>query len=328
MPEFAVTGSGEGQRLTLNLRVRAPALVENDDSKRAVVSLSAVLDKSGSMAGSKLTLVKKTCHFMLGQLGYSDKLGVVEYDTNVNELIKLSKTGATFQKEAANMISGMRDGSCTNLSGGLFQGIAQQQSNTYIDWDDLAPAASTNSSADAWVMVEDDMVSLSSASSVSSMSSLANHLDDASLTSHAGALPLQPAVLAGMRNPRPMRGSRGFVTSAPFPRPIFGGVMPPPSRAVEEDAVRSVFLFTDGMANVGLRDQAIVAATKKMLDTNPQVNVCVCVCVCVCACVCVCVCMRMHAQHVVRESASARRNSVCGQKGMRIQIHVCVLIHV
>mmetsp|Transcript_84544 Transcript_84544/g.137040 ORF Transcript_84544/g.137040 Transcript_84544/m.137040 type:complete len:465 (-) Transcript_84544:443-1837(-) len=167
----------------------------------------------------------------------------------------------------------MRDGSCTNLSGGLFQGIAQQQSNTYIDWDDLAPAASTNSSADAWVMVEDDMVSLSSASSVSSMSSLANHLDGASLASHAGALPLQPTALAGMRPPRPMRGSRGCVTSTPSPRPIFGGVMPPPSRAVEEDAVRSVFLFTDGMANVGLRDQAIVAATKKMLDANPQVKI-------------------------------------------------------
>jgi len=48
------------------------------------------------------------------------------------------------------------------------------------------------------------------------------------------------------------------------------------------------------MANIGLRDQAIVAATKKMLDANPQVNVCVCVCgggcVCVCVCVRVCVC--------------------------------------
>ena len=64
-PEFAVIAAGEVQ-LTMNLRIRAPILAQQDESKRSVVSLSAVLDKSDNMAGSKLALVKHTCQFMLG----------------------------------------------------------------------------------------------------------------------------------------------------------------------------------------------------------------------------------------------------------------------
>jgi hypothetical protein len=97
-----------------------------------------VLDKSGSMAGSKLALVKHTCQFMLRLLGSNDKLGVVEYDSEVNELIPLSKTTELFQQQAAQVINSMRDGSCTNLSGGLFKGIAQQKEDKYINWDDMA----------------------------------------------------------------------------------------------------------------------------------------------------------------------------------------------
>jgi hypothetical protein len=36
---------------------------------------------------------------------------------------------------------------------------------------------------------------------------------------------------------------------------------------VDVDAVRSVFLFTDGQADVGLSDEALVTATKNLLDS-------------------------------------------------------------
>jgi len=169
-PEFAVIAAGEEQ-MTLNLRIRAPVLAPEDESKRSVVSLSAVLDKSGSMAGSKLALVKHTCQFMLGQLGLNDKIGVVEYDSEVNEIIPLSKTTELFQQQAARVINSMRDGSCTNLSGGLFKGIAQQQADMYINWDDLAQAKLVGGDTDSasWVMVDDATSSVSSASSLSSL---------------------------------------------------------------------------------------------------------------------------------------------------------------
>lgn len=256
VPEFALSGSAEGQRLTLNLRVRAPTLAEDDERLRSPVSLSLVLDKSGSMAGAKLALVKRTCRFVLGQLGRRDKLGVVEYDSDVHECVPLSQASELFRREAALVIDSMREGSCTNLHGGLFKGVGQQKSGTYLDWDGRAPSADDDdASSSSWVMVDDD------ASSVSSMSSLANHLHDAQLQT-------------------PCRGGSGALQSpgkrarrAVKAREIFGGLAAPPAKPVEEDAVRSVFVFTDGMANVGHRDEALVAATKQLLDSESPVRI-------------------------------------------------------
>jgi Mg-chelatase subunit ChlD len=272
-PEFAVIAAGEEQ-MTLNLRIRAPLLAQEDESKRSVVSLSAVLDKSGSMAGSKLALVKHTCHFMLGQLGPNDKMGVVEYDSDVNEVIPLSKTTELFQQQAAQVINSMRDGSCTNLSGGLFQGIAQQQADMYINWDDLMSQAKLvggDTDSASWVLVDD----ASSVSSASSLSSLVQHLDVANLnaatyccSSEGTSKPLQQAVVGNTAAmwAKGLKGSRS--------RQIFGGMAPPPAKTLEKDAVRSIFLFTDGIANVGIvGHEALVTATKKLLDFNTSVRI-------------------------------------------------------
>jgi Mg-chelatase subunit ChlD len=250
MPEFAVIAAGEEQ-MTLNLRIRAPVLAPEDESKRSVVSLSAVLDKSGSMAGSKLALVKHTCQFMLGQLGLNDKIGVVEYDSEVNEIIPLSKTTELFQQQAARVINSMRDGSCTNLSGGLFKGIAQQQADSA-----------------SWVMVDD---ATSSVSSASSLSSLVQHLDVANLdaATYCGtSAGTSKQAFVGNTAATWGKGSKGSSS-----RQIFGGMAPPPAKTIEKDAVRSIFLFTDGIANVGLCDEALVTATKKLLDFHTSVRI-------------------------------------------------------
>lgn len=48
--------------------LKAPKEVEEDDEdKRAPIDLVAVIDKSGSMQGEKLNLVKKTLEFVLTQ---------------------------------------------------------------------------------------------------------------------------------------------------------------------------------------------------------------------------------------------------------------------
>ena len=63
--------------------MHAPAV---DEDKRAPVSVTLVLDKSRSMAGSKLKLVKDTCKFLLQQLGARDSVGVVSYAAQVCSL--------------------------------------------------------------------------------------------------------------------------------------------------------------------------------------------------------------------------------------------------
>ena len=146
-PEFdAVRGDTE-VRLTFNLQLQAPEMITEgaEGEGRSVVSLSSVVDKSGRMSGEKLDLVKRASEFMIAQLGSRDKLGLVEYDSHVNEVIALSKTSSVFKAESKRMISTMEAGSSTNLNGGHFQGIQQQIDNVYIDWDtgeaSPAPAA-------------------------------------------------------------------------------------------------------------------------------------------------------------------------------------------
>lgn len=84
MPEYESLVFSQPVRLTFSGHLTAPEVVGED--KRSVVSLSAVLDKSGSMS-KDLHLVKRTCDFMMQQLSKNDKLGVVQYDSEVDEVI-------------------------------------------------------------------------------------------------------------------------------------------------------------------------------------------------------------------------------------------------
>ena len=50
--------------------LKAPSHEEKEDDKRAPIDIVAVLDKSGSMSGEKLKLVKRTMEFVLTQCMY------------------------------------------------------------------------------------------------------------------------------------------------------------------------------------------------------------------------------------------------------------------
>jgi hypothetical protein len=69
------------------------------------------------------------------------------------------------------------------------------------------------------------------------------------------------------------RGGRRGAQCAEPPA-LFGGRKPPAKQVVEEDAVRSVFLFTDGQANEGITDEAqLVSMVQKMADQKQRVRV-------------------------------------------------------
>lgn len=52
---------------------------------RAPVSVTAVLDRSGSMSGSKIQLLKRSTEFLVEKLQGSDSLGVVSYSSDVRK---------------------------------------------------------------------------------------------------------------------------------------------------------------------------------------------------------------------------------------------------
>jgi hypothetical protein len=86
LPEHESVACSGSSRLTFSAHLLAPEVVHEE--KRSIVSLTSVLDRSGSM-GHDLGLVKRTCEFMMQQLSKNDKLGVVQYDSNVDEVKKL-----------------------------------------------------------------------------------------------------------------------------------------------------------------------------------------------------------------------------------------------
>ena len=153
-------------------------------------------------------------------LGSNDKTGVVEYDSEVNELIPLSETTELFQQQAAQVINCLHDGSCTNLSGGLSKGMAQQKEDKYINWDDMAQPELAGGGTDSasWVLV-DGNDNASSVSSASSLSSLVHHLDCANIvvaayrgTSAGASKPLLRAFVVGNATAKPEKGSKGSIS--------------------------------------------------------------------------------------------------------------------
>ena len=83
-----------------------------------------VADVSGSMAGGKMTLLKDTVKLLLGDLASKDRVGLVTFDSHVKECLSLRILTQDAKGNAEKVVSQLRAGSSTNLSGGLFQGIS------------------------------------------------------------------------------------------------------------------------------------------------------------------------------------------------------------
>ena len=107
-----------------NCSVLAPACPDGD---RKPVDIVVVLDRSGSMSGSKLDLCKKTIHFLMGELSALDRLGLVTYDTRVKTEFPLIKMDEQGKGKIEHILKKIHAGSATNLSGGLMTGIQEVQ---------------------------------------------------------------------------------------------------------------------------------------------------------------------------------------------------------
>eukprot|EP00795_Rhopilema_esculentum_P005872 gene5872-11198_t len=95
------------------------------EESRAPIDIVAVIDKSGSMSGTKLQLVKTTMEFVVGQLKSDDRLSIVTYDTNVTLDFKLMKMTKDNKTSCLEKIRNISSGNSTNLSGGLLKGLEQ-----------------------------------------------------------------------------------------------------------------------------------------------------------------------------------------------------------
>jgi len=92
-------------------------------TSRAPIDAVAVIDRSGSMSGIKLELVKKTLHFMTSQLQVDDRLSLVTFDDSIRTDLPLTQLNSEGKFIADLAINNIVSGNSTDICGGLLQGV-------------------------------------------------------------------------------------------------------------------------------------------------------------------------------------------------------------
>jgi len=118
-----VTLSPQSKELYTMVTLTAPHYDSEETGGRAPIDIVCVIDKSGSMSGEKIELMKKTLLFMVEQLKEMDKLSLVLFDSDISTVLTSRLMDADGKEEAKRLISQIYPGSCTNLCGGVLQGL-------------------------------------------------------------------------------------------------------------------------------------------------------------------------------------------------------------
>ncbi|KAB2018557.1 hypothetical protein ES319_D08G237500v1 [Gossypium barbadense] len=88
-------------------------------NSRAPVDLVTVLDVSGSMAGTKIALLKRAMGFVIQHLGPSDRLSVIAFSSTARRLFPLRRMTETGRQEALQAVNSLTSNGGTNIAEGL-----------------------------------------------------------------------------------------------------------------------------------------------------------------------------------------------------------------
>lgn len=97
-------------------------LLPVSENSRAPVDLVTVLDVSGSMAGTKLALLKRAMGFVVQNLGPSDRLSVIAFSSTARRLFPLRCMTDTGRQQALQAVNSLVSNGGTNIAEALRKG--------------------------------------------------------------------------------------------------------------------------------------------------------------------------------------------------------------
>lgn len=131
----AVSRSSASDNFTVLVQLKAPGAVSVQDPgknqvnlsqvpqmPRAPVDLVTVLDISGSMAGTKLALLKRAMGFVIQNLGPNDRLAVIAFSSTARRLFPLRRMSETGRQQALQSVNSLVANGGTNIAEGLRKG--------------------------------------------------------------------------------------------------------------------------------------------------------------------------------------------------------------
>jgi Ca-activated chloride channel family protein len=110
------------------LRVQVQAPESSGETKRLPLNLALVIDRSGSMSGSKLEKAKEAAIFCLRNLTSADRAAVIAYDDEVRVVAPSRVLTPEVKNHMIGEVRTIRSGGSTNLGGGWLTG-AQEVAN-------------------------------------------------------------------------------------------------------------------------------------------------------------------------------------------------------
>lgn len=124
--EHNKVNKGAKTALGVMLELTAPAApVREADLARKAKSIVFVVDRSGSMGGGRLEMVKNTILDTLARLNQDDHLSVVTFDDDAVIEVPLTRIGELNIAQVRDKIAALQTGGSTNLELGYRFGLAQ-----------------------------------------------------------------------------------------------------------------------------------------------------------------------------------------------------------
>ncbi|MDQ2808369.1 MAG: VWA domain-containing protein [Chloroflexota bacterium] len=111
-------------RVSINVGKEAPA------GRRLPLTLALVLDRSGSMSGSKLEKAREAAAYCVRRLGADDQVAVVTYDDQVDIVGAARPLTERTKRHLLDDIRHIRSGGNTNLAGGWLTGAQEVSGQT------------------------------------------------------------------------------------------------------------------------------------------------------------------------------------------------------